>query len=405
MQWSYDALGREYRLTYPDNEVVTYQCGANGLVSQITSSLGATLVQSVEYNALSRPKKVVLGPAGGPTAELRHTFYGVDGVAQGTAPYGALKTIQLQQGLTPMLVNRDLAYDPRGNVSSVNDLVNVETIAYAYDDLDRLLSASAPAGETFAYNAIGNLTSKGGTALTYPAAGQPRPHAVTAFGTNSYGYDANGCMTTRNAQQGNQSLKYDPESRPVRVDLAGQSDAVARFAYDGSSGRRKRLDVNGTIHYVGVYERNAGNGASVGEAVTKLYHANLGRMRRLIAVRKNGTLYWVGTDHLGGTVRVADASFAPVDQMRYTPYGVPRDAGTSLPTDHLFTSQVYDASTGLYWYGSQAYDPHLGRFTAPDTLVPGGGPAGAEPVRLRAQQPPAEHGPRRARGRGLVAPG
>jgi RHS repeat-associated protein len=104
--------------------------------------------------------------------------------------------------------------------------------------------------------------------------------------------------------------------------------------------------------------------------VTNLYHANLGRMRRLIAVRKNGTLYWVGTDHLGGAVRVADSSLAAVDQMRYTPYGVPRDAGANLPTDHLYTSQVYDHSVGLYWYGSRAYDPQTGRFTAPDPVVP-----------------------------------
>src|SRR5438105_642636 len=96
-------------------------------------------------------------------------------------------------------------------------------------------------------------------------------------------------------------------------------------------------------------------------------------MKRLVALRKNGTLSWVGTDHLGGTIRTADASFTPLDQQRYTPYGVSRDAGTNLGTDHLFTGQVQDQAIGLYWYASRAYDPVIGRFTQADTVVPDGG--------------------------------
>ncbi len=39
--------------------------------------------------------------------------------------------------------------------------------------------------------------------------------------------------------------------------------------YDGDGARRKRLDTKGTIHYVGPYERSAGNGQDVTEVVTK----------------------------------------------------------------------------------------------------------------------------------------
>jgi hypothetical protein len=41
------------------------------------------------------------------------------------------------------------------------------------------------------------LTNSGVGAYTYPAAGQPRPHAVTAAGASSYSYDAAGNMLTR----------------------------------------------------------------------------------------------------------------------------------------------------------------------------------------------------------------
>jgi hypothetical protein len=164
-------------------------------------------------------------------------------------------------------------------------------------------------------------------------------------------------MVTRNAAQGNQTIKYDPECRPVRVTVSGQNDPQARFAYDGSSGRRKRLDTFGTVHYVGTYERNVGNGADTLEKVAKYYHASFGRMKRLVAFRKNRTLSWAGTDHLGSTVRTADAGFAPLDQQRYTPYGVARDAGTNLLTDHLFTGQVEDQAIGRYRYASRAGRP------------------------------------------------
>ena len=38
-------------------------------------------------------------------------------------------------------------------------------------------------------------------------------------------------------------------------------------------------------------------------------------------------------------------------------------------TDHKFTSQKLD-STGLYYYNSRYYDPEIGQFISPDSLVP-----------------------------------
>ncbi|MBI4492110.1 MAG: RHS repeat-associated core domain-containing protein [Chloroflexi bacterium] len=201
-------------------------------------------------------------------------------------------------------------------------------------------------------------------AYSYPSSGQPRPHAVTQVGSTTYAYDANGSMV----QRGSQTIKYDPQRHPVRLDSGGTT--VWRTAYDGDGVRRKRLDQSGTIHYLGAYERNVGNGLDTTEVVTKYYGTTLGNVTRLIAFRKDGTLFWMGTDHLGSTTRVADASFNALDGMRYTPYGVSRDPGSALNTDHRFTSQVEDASIGLYWYGSRAYDQALGRFVAPDTIVP-----------------------------------
>ena len=53
---------------------------------------------------------------------------------------------------------------------------------------------------------------------------------------------------------------------------------------------------------------------------------------------------------------------------RYYAYGRGRYGSITL-TDHRFTGQKLDV-TGLYYYGSRYYDPELGQFISPDTLVP-----------------------------------
>ena len=104
--------------------------------------------------------------------------------------------------------------------------------------------------------------------------------------------------------------------------------------------------------------------------MTKYYSASLGALSRPVAFRRGGTLHWVGSDHLGGTIRVLDSGFTAVDGMRYKPYGEDRDTGSSLNTDRKFTGQTEDETAGLYWYASRAYDPAIGRFVSPDSIVP-----------------------------------
>ena len=124
-----------------------------------------------------------------------------------------------------------MQYDAAGNVTKIVDGVNSETIDYTYDELNRVLTASVPTGERFAYDTIGNMTSKAGTALDY---GTTSPkHAVKSHGSTTYTYDANGSLTAK----GTQTIKYDPEQRPIRIQ---DGRSIHRSAYDGDGVRRKR---------------------------------------------------------------------------------------------------------------------------------------------------------------------
>jgi RHS repeat-associated protein len=89
---------------------------------------------------------------------------------------------------------------------------------------------------------------------------------------------------------------------------------------------------------------------------------------KLIAVRKGTTLSYILQDHLGSTSVTADSSGAAASTIAYLPFGSIRSSTGTQPTDRLFTGQRLD-STGLYYYGARYYDPSIGRFISPDTVV------------------------------------
>ncbi len=54
------------------------------------------------------------------------------------------------------------------------------------------------------------------------------------------------------------------------------------------------------------------------------------------------------------------------------PYGeIIRDksSGANI-VRHKFTGQQEDAETGLMYYGARYYDPYIGNFITPDSLIP-----------------------------------
>jgi len=52
------------------------------------------------------------------------------------------------------------------------------------------------------------------------------------------------------------------------------------------------------------------------------------------------------------------------------PRGSQRYASGTTPTAYRYTGQRLESSIGLYDYGARFYDPQLGRWIQPDTIVP-----------------------------------
>ena len=111
-----------------------------------------------------------------------------------------------------------------------------------------------------------------------------------------------------------------------------------------------------------------------------------------VAMREGTTFSYFLTDHLGlrsvhtraiflpwfhqgargAVVGVADSSGTLVAETRYLPFGETRtDVGVAITqTDFGYTFQRNLPDTGLMDYKARFYDPSLGRFIQPDTLVP-----------------------------------
>ena len=70
----------------------------------------------------------------------------------------------------------------------------------------------------------------------------------------------------------------------------------------------------------------------------------------------------------GSTGLVTNRDGNAVENQQYYAYGRPRGGG-ALPTDFTYTGQKVD-DTGLMYYRARYYDPVIGQFVSPDTIVP-----------------------------------
>ncbi|MFA5167827.1 MAG: toxin TcdB middle/N-terminal domain-containing protein [Candidatus Omnitrophota bacterium] len=227
---TYDSMGRVRTIAYPDTEIVTYTYNLMGDVESIQgvkNSVTTDYIKEVNYNA---------------SGQITFTKYGNNVTSDYTYDANTLRLNNIltkkPDGTTKL---QDLSYtfDNNGNVTHIADVVNSMSQDFTYDDLNRLTQAvgSAYGTQNFAYNSIGNMTTKGGMTMTYGENGAG-PHAVTSVsGTtlptycplghnaNTFAYDANGNMTTR----GVDSLSYDSENRLKQIETYEGTESTQNY--------------------------------------------------------------------------------------------------------------------------------------------------------------------------------
>ena len=112
-----------------------------------------------------------------------------------------------------------------------------------------------------------------------------------------------------------------------------------------------------------------GSGTLTGRQRTQYYYHGGQR----VALRKDGAIHYLHTDHLGSTLLTTDAAGDVVARRRYHPYSEERYVAGDVQTDFGYTGQRDVVGTGLMYYHARYYHPALGRFVSADTIVPEAG--------------------------------
>ena len=164
-----------------------------------------------------------------------------------------------------------------------------------------------------------------------------------------------------------------PEVGPL-APVVLSSTTIAEYTYDGDGNRVKAV-VNGeTTHYPGRHFES-----TLGSGHTKYYFAGgqLIAFERSPEYETNYGRRYVFRDHLGSTSVIANGGGTKLWEDRFKAFGDTRftycknnDPNFPMQTGYRYTGQRHEPDIGLYDYRSRFYDPVLGRFTQPDTIVP-----------------------------------
>ena len=281
-------------------------------------------------------------------------------------------------GSTTNLQNLSYTWDLNGNMAQRVDNRQNLTEAFTVDALNRISIVKLNNAQTLSvqYDQAGDITNKSDVGA-YTYGNSAHPHAVTAAGSWTVGYDANGNM---NSRAGGAITSYS-YNLPNMINYNGSS---AQFAYDSSHQRWKQVanyaGTTETIHYIGGLLQVVTRGASPTEY---RHQIPAGSSTAVYTRRADGTTgtYYATSDHLGSADLVMDSGANILVHESFTPFGARRGTnwqGVPSPADYTaiqsstrqgFTGHEMLDAVSLVHMNGRVYDPTLGRFLSADTVI------------------------------------
>lgn len=331
-----DPAGNVTSASDSEQKQVGYQYGADQRLLQVTDTAGRAT--AYRYDDAGRLFQVVRGD--GRTATLTYDAAGrLATLADPGNPAGRVLVY---------------GYDQNGRVTRVDDASGRQS--FAYDALGRLTSWTNSAGTTtsYAYDAAGNLTTKGAKSFTHDAASQ-----ITNPG---FAYDANGNLTS----DGTYSYTWDAEHRLTKVTKAADGALVAEYAYDYGGLRVKKTTPSGTTRYhwdaqSRLVRESDQNGATLARYVWD-------DDDDLVAIEKAGAMYYPHVNDRGDILAVTDVQGNRVATYDYGPWGELVSQTGTFNQPWRYAGYYLDDETGLYYLQARYYSPGLGRFLAKEPL-------------------------------------
>lgn len=279
-QTSYDARGRVDCVAQRMNTATFSSLPASACTLSTTGSAGADRITKTTYNAADRVTKVqaAFGTAEQIDevaigynshfdvthvidAENNRTAYSYDGhqrrvkteYPSATKGANAVNAADYEQ----------VTYDANSNVTA-RRLRDGTSIAYGYDNLNRLVSKNLPGSEpdaAYSYDLLGRMTvaNQGGNSLgfSYDALGRNLTQSSWE-GTSTAAYDASGRRTSLIYPGSGLTVGYSYDATgnmtEIRENPAGSNALLVSFAYDNLGRRLSITRGNGTVTSYGYDE-------------------------------------------------------------------------------------------------------------------------------------------------------
>lgn len=354
----YDAIGRVGSVTYPNDLVARYNYTDTGYLHQVLDTDNRLLWQVTAMDAHRR----IVQESFGAGLITEHTYNPTKGDLE------AIRTL----GVAGEIQNLKLQFDDIGNLLARNDATQGKTETFTYDGLNRLKTVSGPASKTYDYDTLGNIISKSDVGTYEYNVNGPRPHAVNRIvnGTQvvgTFSYDDNGNMESGMGR----TIAYFSFNKPSSITANG---VTSTFAYDANFSRIVKTTPAVTTLYVGKLFEQTTSGATTETRATVF----VGSKQIAQYVTKTGTTAqwrYFHPDHLGSPEVVTNDPGQVIERLSFDPWGKRRPSNwqdgtvTTGLTRPGYTGHEMDDESGLINMNAREYDPALGRFLTPDTII------------------------------------
>ncbi len=317
---AYDENGNRAGLAFPNSVATTYTYDGQNRLTELHSAtaLGEVL----------NSYRFTLGPAGNRIRIDEH-----DGTSR-LYTYDVLYRLAQDRVTDPagaQVYQRDFVYDPAGNrlQQAVDEGGGPATIASIYDDRDRLLTVDTT---SYGWDANGNLTSK------------------TEGGATSYLWDVENRLTSVTLENGTVvETAYDVDGNRVRTAVTPPAGPATAVDY--------LVDTTGYLSHVVA--------DVVGGSVQTLYSRADDELIGLYRPA-SGTQRYYHADGLGSVRALSDESGMVTDRYTYTAFGELLEQSGSDLNPYRFAGEPLDPNSGFYYNRARWLDVASGRFASVD---------------------------------------
>ncbi|MGH7643134.1 MAG: RHS repeat-associated core domain-containing protein [Candidatus Dormibacteria bacterium] len=370
LNYSYDLVGNEVGITYPDGETVTKGYDAANRETSLVDLSGATVgfTYDIDGNLLQTQLPNGVTDSSGYDAS------------------GDIASISDSAG-AGLVFTADYTRDPAGLITSDSSQPAGQN-SYQYTGLGQVCYAgssstsgcgSPPGGaDSYQYDKAGNLTGMDGSNLAYgaddelcwvlPGGGSEDGCPTPPAGATQMSYDADGDLTTMELGGGLRTeIGYNAAGQMTSFQVGG--GLATSYSYDGDGELQSDSVGNSTTNFLWDDSGDAplllGQSTRSGET----YYVDGPSGLPVEEVLPDGATYYYSHDALGSTRALTDSTGAAVDTWDYDPYGNIDSQTGSVPNDLLYAGQLADSNSGMIYLQARWYDPALGQFTTLDPLV------------------------------------